>query len=130
MSDSYKNVTPYNCRLCGGHETANYYGNKRMVDAKFCFHCNFWDELSVKVATTIRIEGVHYMNGPNAKKPHQYNGHGGRNFIIKMNSGEVIETCDLWCQGSIPTRFRDKMPDNATFVQIPKPVGHGQGFLG
>jgi hypothetical protein len=130
MSDSYKNVTPYNCCLCGEHEEAHYVGNKRMVDAKLCFTCNFWDELTTQASKTIRIEGTHYMNGPNAKKPHKYNGFAGRKFTIKMNSGEIIETCDLWYQGEIPTRFRDKMPDNATFVHVPEPVGHGQGFLG
>ena len=47
-----------------------------------------------------------------------------------MNDGKVIETCDLWCQGTIPDSFSDKLPNNAEFIQIPPPIGHGQGFLG
>lgn len=128
--NTYEDVPPYNCVMCGKHETAGYFDNRRMVDRQFCFICNFWDELAEKVNESIRIDGVHYMNGQNSKRPGKWNGHGGRLFTIKMFSGEIIETCDLWYQGEIPEAFRARMPDNAEFVKIPAPVGHGQGFLG
>lgn len=128
--NAYEDVTPYKCVMCEEHEEAHYFNNKRMVDSKLCFTCNFWDELVEQVDKTIRIKGNHYMLGANGNKPGPYNGFGGRKFTIRMNRGEIIETCDLWYQGAIPETFKDKMPDNATFVEYPAPIGHGQGFLG
>jgi hypothetical protein len=57
-------------------------------------------------------------------------GHGGREFRIRLASGEVVNTNNLWHGGQIPERFWNRMPDNATFERIPEPVGHGQGYLG
>lgn len=91
-----------------------------------CFSCNFWREkLSIKDDPSVfRINGGHYCLGGEG-------GFGGRKFSIKrVDSGKVIETNKLWSQGEIPTHFRDRLPDNAEFLKIPEPVGHGQGYLG
>lgn len=129
-----KNVKPYECCLCNESEEANYFDNKRMVDKQFCFNCNFWDE---RVEDYIRgesivIRGLHYMDA--GKKPNQdrgeFRGFGGRIFKIKMFNGKIIETNDLWHQGTIPELFKDKLKDNAEFMEYPTPVGHKQGFLG
>lgn len=127
--NSYENVPPYNCVVCGKEETAHYFDNKSMVENKLCFTCQFWTEYVAKEKNSIRIDGNHYMVG-SATTPHRYNGFGGRKFRIRKNDGTVIETCDLWSQGPISEHFRDKLPDNAEFEKIDGPVGHGQGFLG
>lgn len=59
-------------------------------------------------------------------------GFGGRRFKIKMNdagsfthkgrtrswnAGEVIETTNLWSAGRIPPAWRDRLPDNAEFLE-------------
>ena len=128
--NSYENVSPYKCKLCGKEEAAKYFDNKQMVDECLCFNCNFWDEYTYKTDKSVRIDGQHYMVHPDDNTPYAFQGFGGRKFIIKMNDGKIIETCNLWTQGAIPDYFRDKLPDNATFVEWPKPIGHGQGFLG
>jgi len=130
QTDEYNYVSPYYCKFCGEEEHANYCGNKRMVDNQLCFDCNYWDELTAKANESIRVKGTHYMLGPNGDKPHQFNGFGGRKFVIKMKDGKLVETCDLWYQGRIPARFQSQLPDNAEFVEWPAPIGHGQGFLG
>ena len=43
-------------------------------------------------------------------------GYGGRHFTIRTSNGEVIETNNLWCNGTVPPEFKDQLPDNATFV--------------
>lgn len=108
---------PYNCTVCSVLENANYTDNQRMVEKNLCFHCNFWDEYcqQEKLSKSIRIKGFHFMLG-DKKEPDKWNGFGGRWFKIKMNNEQIIDTCDLWCQGEISKYFRDKLSDNAEFI--------------
>jgi hypothetical protein len=130
-TNTYSDVPPYKCLICGAEESAPYYCNKRMVDAKQCFTCNFWDEYAQPEALkkSIRIAGEHYMVGEKTKDS-RFNGFGGREFTIKTHEGIVIKTNNLWYQGVIPDYFKSKIPDNAEFVKTPEAIGHGQGFLG
>jgi hypothetical protein len=118
MSDEtpYKNVTPYNCRICGKSESANYLRNKRMVDESLCFSCNFWDEYSqpAMLSRSIRVAGSHYMDCGEAHPRDR--GCSGREFNIQMNDGRTIKTNNLWHQGTIPDRFKSQIPDNAVIV--------------
>ena len=78
---------------------------------RLCSYCGFWTEkLSMN---GIRINGTHYMPS-NDTGP--FKGYGGHDFKIQMNSGEVIHTSNLWCQGDIPENFRERLPDNASFL--------------
>lgn len=55
-------------------------------------------------------------------------GHGGSLFRIRMHDGTLIDSRNLWCQGPIPERFRDRLYDNAEFL----PEDHSRteaGFL-
>ena len=121
---TYPDVSPYKCKICEKQESAKYFNNRRMVDEQLCFGCNFWDEYTYRIDESIRINGTHYMLGDG-----KGGGFGGRKFVIKMNDGKIVETNDLWYQGVIPEYFKSKLPDNATFYELPKPIGHGQGFL-
>lgn len=127
--NSYEKVPPYNCVICGEQERARYFDNKLMVENQLCFTCQFWTDYVAKEKNSIRINGTHYMVG-SVKTSDKFNGFGGRKFRIRKHDGTVIETCDLWCQGSISEHFIDKLPDNAEFEKIDGPVGHGQGYLG
>jgi hypothetical protein len=63
-----------------------------------------------------RIDGQHYVicdESPDV----QLRGFGGDPFEIKFHDGRVVKTTNLWCQGAIPERFRDRLPDNAVFLQ-------------
>jgi len=43
-------------------------------------------------------------------------GFSGKKFTIKMNSGKIISTNNLWHQGKIPQEYRELLPDNAEFI--------------
>jgi hypothetical protein len=98
--------------------------NETLVKNHICFTCNFWREkIEIKDnPSCFRIAGEHYQLGGEG-------GFGGREFSIKKASGEIITTKRLWPQGSIPEHFQDRLPDNAEFVETPKAIGHGQGYL-
>jgi len=103
---------------------------KRQAVEDYLFENEFWEEkVRMKEAGDLagddpvaRIDGNHYIVGkedPNLLNDQK--GFGGRRFVIRWKSGphrgKVIETTNLWHQGRIPERFRDKLPDNAEFVE-------------
>ena len=85
-----------------------------------CFDCSFWLKKVGKTGQVI-VNGVHY-HIKNTTKP--FRGFGGRKFDIVFHDGRKIETNSLWCQGKIPTEFREFLPDNAIFIshQSMKPI--------
>lgn len=100
----------------------------QMLSRKLCFKCNFWHEYSEDASNPRHfvIGSQHYCLGTG-----NGGGFGGRKFLIqRIGCEDIIETKDLWAQGVIPEHFRERLPDTATFVERPKPVGHGQGYLG
>jgi hypothetical protein len=73
----------------------------------------FWDEQLSDPGIIIR--GNHYRTG-NSKTKSKWNGFGGQDFRIRMlDTGKIIETCDLWHQGEIPKFYA--MKDNAEFIK-------------
>lgn len=82
---------------------------------QLCFSCAFWMEKVDldKQGISIRVKGKHYIVG----KDFSYSkGFGGKHWKIKFHDGREIETNNLWFQGVIPERFRNRLPDNARFV--------------
>lgn len=68
------------------------------------------------------IDGKHYLIAPETTHPHDFRGHGGRTFIIEFFDGRTVTTTNLWSQGRIPPKWREKFPDNARFQpQPPRP---------
>lgn len=104
-------------------ESEAYYcdGTKqRMVDLSLCFDCLFWTEkLAFKDEPKVaRIDGNHYSIAPDEPKEYRgFLGFGGTRFEIKFFDGRQVVTHNLWHQGSIPQRFRERLPDNAEFVR-------------
>lgn len=122
------------CVECGGTFGTTYCEPCRtqLITGHICFHCQFWRErLAEKDEPgTVRAEGQHYQF--DTKQPMtssgRWNGFGGREFDIRFHDGRQFKTNNLWSQGVIPARFRERLPDNATF-HWPAPIGHKQGFL-
>ena len=93
-----------------------------------CLNCTHWEELYEKrldpEILSIRVGGRHYqcMLSSINKPPGKYAGFGGRKFIVKVREPHIrgmantFYTCDMWTQGTIPEYFREKLPDNAEFV--------------
>ena len=77
-----------------------------------CFDCSFWLKKVGKTGQVI-VNGVHYRINDNTTP---FRGFGGRKFDIAFHDGRKIKTNSLWCQGKIPTKFRELIPDNAVFI--------------
>lgn len=90
-----------------------------------CHTCNFWLDL-IRVSGDkqwARIGGNHYQlhdyGRPVSGGDSRFKGSAGRCFTVRFTDAREpaeIETRDLWCQGRIPERFRDRLPDNAEWV--------------
>jgi hypothetical protein len=83
----------------------------------------FWDQ---KVAVrddpaSVRIRGHHYHIGPETggvwRKYPGRRGFNGRKFTIRFFDGRIVTTTNLWGQGRIPESHRERLPDNAEFVE-------------
>jgi hypothetical protein len=86
-----------------------------------CWDCNFWYEkiILANYKQVARINGRHYVIEDEAGDTiFGFRGFNGQEFTIKFFDGRVVKTTNLWFQGVIPERFRDRLPDNAEFVGI------------
>jgi len=114
----------YRCAECG--ETVDGLevdGDLALMMAahNLCFQCAFWAEkVAIRDrADVVRAGGQHYMIGeatPDMKPRHK--GYGGERFEVRFFDGRVVETDNLWHQGTIPSHFRDRLPDNATLHSL------------
>lgn len=106
-----------NCVECKKEIKFTYmdFMNEQMKSRQMCFNCNFWTDYMGRT-DTIRIDGMHYVIAPDTTSGMK--GYGGHEFKIKRFDTEgVIVTHNLWHQGDIPAHFRDRLPDNAEFVE-------------
>ena len=114
-------ILPKPCKECGGIVSTCYQEELRaqLRHRNICFYCYFWlEKLDVKdYPTTVRVSGTHYMISPDNSSTLGFKGFGGAEFRIKFNDGRYIVSHNLWCQGDIPERFKDRLPDNAVFVE-------------
>jgi hypothetical protein len=111
------------CTICG--EQSWFFGDgpaaSALAERGRCFTCDFWSEKAAdhNNPNVARINGIQYTivpSGP-AKRP-ATKGFGGETFVVRFFDGRVVVTDDLWCEGKIPDRFRDALPDNAVFGTI------------
>lgn len=103
------------CKECG----KAYHPSLTGIELRpgLCFSCDFWteklewsqDHEASQVA--LRINGQHYLVGDATGR----GGFGGTPFYILTNDGRFFGTRNLWCQGVIPARFAERLPDNAIF---------------
>jgi hypothetical protein len=88
-----------------------------IVDRKLCFECLQWIWLvdSTDHPNNVRVRGEHYTicleDIGNCKR-----GMNGDRYNIKFDDGRLATTTNLWSQGTIPERFRERLPDNAVFI--------------
>jgi len=106
---------------CGKWDAPSNWSKNSLVDG-MCFNCSFWEKLIRDAGdNSIRVGGTHYMVKWDAPmKPRGYQGSqgfAGSLFRIKHEDGRYVETNDLWFQGNIPERFRERLPDNAEFIK-------------
>lgn len=68
------------------------------------------------------VDGAHYIVNPVVENPRvpRALGMGGRLMRFRLQDGRVLESNDVWFQGDIPERWRDRLPDNAEFYRAPR----------
>jgi hypothetical protein len=64
----------------------------------------------------IVVKDQKYTVCPDSRSPGWGDGHSGSQFRIKLASGEVITTRNLWYNGVIPKFYRNTMKPNAEFI--------------
>ncbi len=60
------------------------------------------------IGGTCYVIGVETSKGPR--------GFGGRRFDIEFFDGRTVTTTDLWYQGVVSPKWRERLPDNARFA--------------
>lgn len=112
------------CRICGDMVKARGWEKEtasKIAESNTCISCNFWLDIEKTIASPKRfvINGKAYWMEPYA--PARYDGFigfGGAKFVMQRNgSDEVIVTRNLWYNGEVPTAFRERIKNNATFVK-------------
>ena len=111
------------CVICGAdisHNRTKY--TVRIIDEmeldKYCFDCGFWME-KVNGVGFIDVNGTSYKPcGLRKDVPGSVLGYGGALFTIELledvvglgKAGDIIQSNNVWCQGSIPKRFQGRIP--------------------
>ncbi len=89
--------------------------NQRLREDQLCFSCDHWIMLLKKANESVRIDGGHFMPGPENSTSDNIRGMGGR-LVRWIRNGEVESSTNMWCQGDIPDHFKDRLPDNAIWI--------------
>ena len=118
-----------NCRECNTEPAKPHWEKGQLVESGLCFSCRFWEEQIAQDAELLAdpapiwipcvIEGSHYMFEPGIFTDTRNCGMGGAPYLITVD-GREYKTNNLWHQGKIPDRFRDRLPDNATRTPLPR----------
>jgi len=111
------------CKTCGHLDMTNHYTTSKELEAREqCFHCSHWDDRVKEHAHQpfIVMNGFIYRDGGRQTGPTRWLGFGGAEWRIKMNSGEIIETNNLWCGGQIPHTHVALLPTNAESIKAQK----------
>lgn len=106
------------CRECGDRHVARWIEEKkdRLVRLQLCFHCDIWLRHAGRSHehNSVRIDGSHYRYRADVPVGvAAFRGFGGREITIQFFDGRTVVTKNLWHQGTIPDRFRERLPDNA-----------------
>lgn len=102
-----------NCSDCGVNLDAD--GRMFLDDPGMCFECNFWSDVLRTANADPRMSLVDsetwsaYTAGPENA---YMKGFGGEKYFLVYNDGHVTETTNLWHRGTVPERWRERLPAN------------------
>ena len=96
------------CTVCGKEIKESQYIGYTLCSSE-CFTINFWRDVLDDDAIIVGQRCYHI-----GEHPQRYKGFGGALFKIVKNTGEVIETDNLWYNGDIPDEYYKG--DNAKFL--------------
>ena len=105
------------CKECGFVENRSWRDGKakELQDKQICYDCSFWLSV-IEDNGLIIVDGDAYKDGGYQSGPSRWKGFGGHKFTIELYSGKTITTDNLSHRGSVPDRFKDRLPDNAKFL--------------
>lgn len=104
------------CIICGKEFGGEVYcGEYSDCCCRECFTKKFWNNIIAEKDKHIVVGGTCYAVA--TAPTNGFYGFDGRGFRIKMlDTGEVITTNNLWCQGEVPKEYRHLLPNTAQFV--------------
>lgn len=107
----------YKCRICGKeHENKRWGVPHEDLCSNDCFTQNFWleiiDEAKKDKYMHPVIDGKCYCVCDEDSKS-SFRGFDGALFYITFNDGHMIATTNLWSNGPVDSRFKDRLPNNA-----------------
>lgn len=109
------------CQECGKREDGKWMDEmaKALRDKQLCFSCNFWIE-KVEIRDKSRVARIngHYYQISSIWGAGAFRGFGGQKSVILFHDGRRVKTTNLWHQGEIPVRFRERLPNNAKFGEV------------
>lgn len=118
----------YICKVCGKPFTKTKWGEPyKLICSEECFEKNFWLEIIQEKEHHPVIDGTcYYLNRNDLEGRGPFKGCAGHHFRIRfLDTGEVVDTTNLWVNGDIPEEFRDRLPDTAEFLPIPTGSNNG-----
>lgn len=107
----------YKCRICGKeHENKRWGVPHEDLCSNDCFTQNFWLEIIAEAKKDKYmhpvIDGTCYCVCDEDSKS-SFRGFDGALFYITFNDGHMIATTNLWSNGPVDSRFKDRLPNNA-----------------
>ena len=90
-------------------------------DNNACSDCQFWFDLWQERdnSNIVRVGDKHYAISTQKSSNKRFNGFGGQVFKIQFSDGRVVETDNLWHQGTIPEVWQQMgLAPNATMVAL------------
>ena len=109
------------CMICGKEVKHNHYSEHsdffRLCGDAECFNKRFW-QLALDDSAVIIKGGCYHIGKEPKDLINTYGlGYGGMKFCIKMlDTGDVITTHNLRCNGKVPKEYAVK--DNAVFLPV------------
>lgn len=103
------------CEICSKEIEKSEYSNAVLCGSE-CFHDHFWlEKIELHDDDTVVVNHTRYHISPDAPN-NFFKGHGGAEFIIEFFDGRKVTSRNLWCQGDVPEKYWDVIPDNAKFM--------------
>lgn len=103
------------CEICGKEHEGKKYSNWSTICSSDCFTQKFWLEIAKEAEAKKYlhpvIDGHCYCIQPEDEKGPR--GYSGAQFYITFDDGHMVATTNLWDNGQVDSRFRDRLPNNA-----------------
>ena len=110
------------CTICGSMINTSYIEpvKSELISKNVCFNCNYWLGIEKDLTNPNRfiVNGEAYFMTPDAVPGTSFVGFGGSKFNIqRLDSEEIIVSHNLWCNGTVPDHFKERIPNNAKFLR-------------